>query len=75
MINNCLLTRGNLALIPLDMNQTAQEIREKDMGYFEGAVTSKTLKDVLGFDNYSSIIFYSSRLCLNRRQLNKRHNH
>jgi len=22
-----------------------------DMGYFEGAVTSKTPKDVLGFDN------------------------
>jgi hypothetical protein len=51
MINNCLLTRGNLALIPLDVNQTAQELREKDISYFEGAMTSKTPKDVLGFDN------------------------
>jgi hypothetical protein len=42
-----LLIRGTLALIPLDVNQTAQELREKDMSYFKGAVTSKTLKDVL----------------------------
>jgi hypothetical protein len=34
-----------------DANQIAQELREKDMGYFEGAVTFKTPKDVLGFDN------------------------
>jgi hypothetical protein len=33
------------------VNQTAKELREKDMGYFEEAVTSKTPKDVLGFDN------------------------
>jgi len=41
----------NLALIPLDVNQMAQELRENDIGYFEGAVISKTPKDVLGFDN------------------------
>jgi hypothetical protein len=35
----------------IDANQTAQELREKDIGYFEGAVTSKTPKDVLSFDN------------------------
>jgi hypothetical protein len=35
----------------IDANQTTQELREKDMGYFEGAVTSNTPKDVLGFDN------------------------
>jgi hypothetical protein len=29
----------------------AKELREKDIGYFEGAVTSKTPKDVLSFDN------------------------
>jgi Na+(H+)/acetate symporter ActP len=51
MINNCLLTRGTLALIPLDVNQTTQELRKNDMGYFEGTVTSKTPKDVLGFVN------------------------
>jgi hypothetical protein len=34
-----------------DMNQTPQELREKDMGYFKGALTSKTPKDVIGFDN------------------------
>jgi hypothetical protein len=33
------------------VNQTEQELREKDMGYFEEAVTSKTPKNVLGFDN------------------------
>jgi hypothetical protein len=38
-------------LIPLDVNQIAQELREMDMGYFEGAMTSKTPKNVLGFDN------------------------
>ncbi len=41
----------NLALIPLDVNQTAQELREKDMGYFEGAMTSKIRTKVLGFHN------------------------
>jgi hypothetical protein len=41
----------NLALIPLDVNQMAQELKENDIGYFEGAVISKTPKDVLGFDN------------------------
>jgi hypothetical protein len=41
-----------VASLPMtDANQTTQELREKDMGYFEGAMTSKTPKDVLGFDN------------------------
>jgi hypothetical protein len=51
MINNCLLTRGTLALISLDMKKTTQEQRKKNLGYFERAVTSKTPKDVIGFDN------------------------
>jgi len=38
-------------------NQTAQELREKNMGYFEGAVTSKTPKDILGFDNSQAWFF------------------
>jgi Na+(H+)/acetate symporter ActP len=51
MINSCLLTRGTLALIPLDVNQTTQELRKNDMGYFKGTVTSKTSKNILGFVN------------------------
>lgn len=45
--------KKNLAfkVIHGDANQTAQELRENDMSYFEGAVTSKTPKDVLSFDN------------------------
>jgi len=38
-------------LIPLDVNQTTQELREYDMGYFEGTVISKIPKDYLSFDN------------------------
>jgi hypothetical protein len=56
MTNNFLLTRGTLALIQLDVNEIAQELREKEMGYFERAMTSKTLKDVLGFDNTQACI-------------------
>jgi hypothetical protein len=53
LISENSLKKKNLAfkVIHGDANQTAQELRENDMSYFERAVTSKTLKDVLSFDN------------------------
>jgi hypothetical protein len=33
------------------VNQTAKELKGKDMGFFEGVMTSKIPKDVLDFDN------------------------
>jgi hypothetical protein len=61
--------KAAISLLKIVMQSNSKRTKEKDMGYFkrvvisnsyfEGVVTSKTPKDVLGFLIIFSVIFYS----------------